>query len=357
MPVATVTAGTGIGQPVRRKEDLRLVTGKGSYTDDVNLPGQAYAVFVRSPHAHARIRAIDIAPAMTVPGVLAVLTGRDLVADGLQPIPHKVWSQHPAELTLRERDGFKTFTAPHYPLPPDKVRFVGEAVAIVVAASVPAAKDGAERVEIDYDVLPAPSHERIYFSAKYFNQLESEVLYDIGAYTGDSVEGFLGTERGAAFSQIHSFEPSPNNFVKLEQYIASRIDVRGKVFAHRLALGDGNGLIQVETEHGPASRVGTGSDTVQMTTIDDFGKSTALPTFIKIDIEGFEPKCLQGAKQTISQTAPVVAVCVYHMQSHIWDILLQLNSYRGDYAFSLCPHVADGWDLVLYAVPKHRGPV
>ena len=155
MPVATVTAGTGIGQPVRRKEDLRLVTGKGSYTDDVNLPGQAYAVFVRSPHAHARVRAIDIAPAMTVPGVLAVLTGRDLVADGLQPIPHKVWSQHPAELTLRERDGFKTFTAPHYPLPPDKVRFVGEAVAIVVAASVPAAKDGAERVEIDYEVLPA----------------------------------------------------------------------------------------------------------------------------------------------------------------------------------------------------------
>jgi aerobic carbon-monoxide dehydrogenase large subunit len=144
-----------IGQPVRRKEDLRLVTGKGCYTDDISLPGQAYAVMVRSPHAHAHIRAIDIAPAMAAPGVLAVLTGRDLLADGLRPIPHKVWSQHPAELMLRERDGFTTFTAPHYALPADKVRFVGEAVAVVIATTVAAAKDGAELVAIDYEVLPA----------------------------------------------------------------------------------------------------------------------------------------------------------------------------------------------------------
>jgi carbon-monoxide dehydrogenase large subunit len=110
---------------------------------------------VRSPHAHARIRAIDIAPAAAAPSVVAVLTGRDLLADGLRPIPHKVWSQHPAELMLRERDGFKTFTAPHYALPADKVRFVGEAVATVIATTLAAAKDGAELVEIDYEVLPA----------------------------------------------------------------------------------------------------------------------------------------------------------------------------------------------------------
>jgi carbon-monoxide dehydrogenase large subunit len=144
-----------IGEPVRRKEDFRLVTGKGCYTDDVNLPGQAYAVMVRSPHAHARIGAIDIAAAMAVPGVLAVLSGRDLVADGLKPIPHKVWSPHPAELKFRERAA--TFTAPHYPLPSDKARFVGEAVAMVVATSVPGARDGAERVAIAYEVLPAIS--------------------------------------------------------------------------------------------------------------------------------------------------------------------------------------------------------
>ena len=212
------------------------------------------------------------------------------------------------------------------------------------------------RLFLDYDVLPSPSPETIYFNRKYVNKLDSEVLYDVGAYTGDSVADFLRTERGAAFSQIHSFEPSPDNYLKLEQYIASRIDVKGKLFAHKLALGDSNGLIQVETEHGPASRVGRGGDTVSITTIDDLSSSVAVPTFIKIDIEGFEPKCLGGAKQTISQTAPVIAVCVYHLQSHIWDILLQLHSYRGDYAFSLCPHMSDGWDLVLYAVPGHRRP-
>ena len=174
-------SSAGIGQTVRRKEDLRLVTGKGCYTDDINLPGQAYAVMVRSPHAHARIRAIDVAPAMAMPGVLAVLTGRDLLADGLKPIPHKVWSQHPAEIMLRERDGFKTFTAPHYALPSDKVRFVGEGVAIVIATTVAAAKDGAELVNIDYDTLPAITDtlEAAHPDApRLFEEAESNVVVD-----------------------------------------------------------------------------------------------------------------------------------------------------------------------------------
>src|SRR5580658_5302363 len=144
--------GSGIGQPVRRREDLRLVRGAGRYTADENLPGQAHASMVRSPHAHAVIRSIVKDKALAAPGVLAVLTGADFVADGLKPIPHKVWSQHPAEIQLNPPE---VFTAPHYPLPTDKVRFVGEAVAVIVAETVNAAKDGAERVEIDYEALPA----------------------------------------------------------------------------------------------------------------------------------------------------------------------------------------------------------
>ena len=88
-------ANTGIGAPVRRREDRRLLTGGGRYSDDLNLPGQAYAVMLRSPHAHALIRAIDTAAASAAPGVLAVLTGAELRADGLHPIPHAVWSQPP----------------------------------------------------------------------------------------------------------------------------------------------------------------------------------------------------------------------------------------------------------------------
>src|SRR3982751_5602275 len=96
---------TGIGASVRRREDLRLLTGRGRYSDDLNLPGQAYAVMLRSPHAHARIVAIDATAARAMPCVLAVLTGQDLLADGLRPIPHAVWSGHPAEIALPNTDG------------------------------------------------------------------------------------------------------------------------------------------------------------------------------------------------------------------------------------------------------------
>jgi FkbM family methyltransferase len=252
---------------------------------------------------------------------------------------------------------------PHYSL--DKPSKVIEQAANIGAAFKLLADDESReifvnhiewRLFVDYDLLPSPSREEIYFNKKYINKLDAEVLYDIGAYTGDSVRSFLATERGNDFSQIHAFEPSPRNFLALKQYISTLGTLKNKVFAHQLAVGDTNGVIQVETEHGPASRVGKGSETVPVTTIDDFSKSTAPPTFIKIDIEGFEPNCLRGASKTISDIAPAIAVCVYHLQSHIWDILLQLNSYYGEYNFRLCPHLADGWDLVLYAVPKNRVP-
>jgi carbon-monoxide dehydrogenase large subunit len=145
----------GIGKPVPRKEDLRLLTGKGCYSDDVDLPGQAYAVMLRSPHAHARIAEIDSAEAMAALGALAVLTGADFLGDGLKSIPHRPFSLSPPDIRLSNRDGSEIFIAPHYPLPADRVRFVGEAVAMVVAESVQAAKDAAELVRVDYEPLPA----------------------------------------------------------------------------------------------------------------------------------------------------------------------------------------------------------
>jgi carbon-monoxide dehydrogenase large subunit len=150
-----IAKGSGIGQPVRRLEDQRLLTGKGRFSDDMNLPGQAHAIMLRSPHPHARIKSINIAPATEVPGVLMVLTGEDQLQDGLKPIPHTPLLAHPAEIQPENTDGTPLFTAPHYPLAVGKVRYVGEAVAIVVATSIPAAKDGAERVEIEYEPLPA----------------------------------------------------------------------------------------------------------------------------------------------------------------------------------------------------------
>jgi carbon-monoxide dehydrogenase large subunit len=146
----TQRAREGIGKPVARKEDERLLQGKGCYTDDVNLPDQAYASMVRSPHAHARIRSIDAAAALAMPGVLAVLTGQDAAHDGLKPIPFRPVTPNPHEVRLEA-----SFLAPYPLLPADKARFVGQAVAIVVAETAMAAKDAAEHVNVDYDELPA----------------------------------------------------------------------------------------------------------------------------------------------------------------------------------------------------------
>ena len=147
-------AAEGFGKPVRRVEDARLVTGRGCFTDDVNLPGQAYAAFVRSPHAHARIVAIDAAAARKVPGVLAVLAGADAAADGLRPIPHQPIPTNPHELRLRNRDGSEAAVTSHLPLPADRVRMVGEAVAMVIAGTPAAARDGAEAVAVVYEPRP-----------------------------------------------------------------------------------------------------------------------------------------------------------------------------------------------------------
>ena len=149
------SAAQWIGKPVPRQEDERLVTGRGCYSDDFNLPGQAYASIVRSAHAHARIRGIDPAAALATPGVIAVLTGRDAARDGLKPIPYRPISPNPHEVPLHNRDGSPVFLAPYPPLPLDTARFVGEALAVVVAETVAAAKDGAERVVVDCEPLPA----------------------------------------------------------------------------------------------------------------------------------------------------------------------------------------------------------
>jgi carbon-monoxide dehydrogenase large subunit len=137
----------GVGQPVRRKEDDTLVRGKGRYTDDFNLPGQAYAVVVRSTHAHGIIRSIGTDAAKAMPGVLGVWTGKDLDAAGYGPFT--------CGLPLKNRDGSPLLQTNRQPLATDKVRFVGDPVAFAVAETLAQARDAAEAVELDIEPLPA----------------------------------------------------------------------------------------------------------------------------------------------------------------------------------------------------------
>ena len=137
----------GMGQSVRRSEDQRFITGHGRYTDDINLPHQAYAYVLRSPHASARISRIDVSAALAAPGVIGVLTGKDLEADGIGPIP--------CTAPITNIDGTPGKYPPHPALVTDRVRHVGDQVALIVAASLAEARDAAELVEVDYDMLPA----------------------------------------------------------------------------------------------------------------------------------------------------------------------------------------------------------
>jgi aerobic carbon-monoxide dehydrogenase large subunit len=137
----------GIGQPVTRKEDVRFLTGRGRYVADIDLVRQAHAVFVFCPHAHARIRAIDKGAAERMPGVFAVLTGEDWAADGLGTLDPEVMAE--------DMGGPAGFRTKRPPLALDRVRYIGDRVAVVIAATEAEARDAAELVLIDYEVLPA----------------------------------------------------------------------------------------------------------------------------------------------------------------------------------------------------------
>lgn len=140
-------ASQWIGKPMRRVEDARLLSGQGRFTDDVTLPGEAHAAFARSPHAHARVAKLDTAAARAAPGVLAVYIGADVVAAGMGPVPFTQMHKRP--------DGSDMKVPPRNALTPDEARFVGDAVAMVVAETRDQARDAAEMIEIDWDPLPA----------------------------------------------------------------------------------------------------------------------------------------------------------------------------------------------------------
>ena len=141
-----------IGEPLLRVEDQRLLTGSGCFTDDLEFDGQLHAVFVRTPHAHARIKLIDMSMAAKMPGVRAVANGETLAKSGLQPINPLTRSP---DFPISNKDGSELPDVRRWPLARNKVRFVGEAVAVVVAETLIQAQEAAEQIVIDYEPLPA----------------------------------------------------------------------------------------------------------------------------------------------------------------------------------------------------------
>jgi len=180
----------GVGQPVRRSEDQTLITGKGRYTDDITLPNMAQAVVVRAQAAHANIRKIDVTAARGMPGVLLVLTGADLQADGLGDIP--------CHAPLNNRDGSPRHDTPRPALANAKVRHAGQPVALVVAETLLQAQDAAGAIEIDYETLPAVTDARAALekgAPQLFDGIPGNLVFDWDNDTSD----FAATD--AAFAK------------------------------------------------------------------------------------------------------------------------------------------------------------
>jgi len=171
----------GIGQPVRRYEDLRLITGHGRYTDDVTLPHAAHAFVLRSPVAHANIKRIDVAAARRLPGVLFVAAGDDVSAEGLGDLG--------CLAALNNRDGTPRHDTPRPVLAQGKVRYVGQPVAVVVAETLNAARDGAEAIEIEYQPLPVVTEARDALepgAAQLFDHIAGNLVFDWDNDLGDA---------------------------------------------------------------------------------------------------------------------------------------------------------------------------
>jgi carbon-monoxide dehydrogenase large subunit len=171
----------GIGQPVRRHEDLRLISGRGRYTDDIALPRMAHAVVLRSNVAHAQLRRVDVAAARGMPGVVLVATGDDLRADGLGDIP--------CVTPLVNRDGTPRHDTPRPALAIGKVRHVGQPVVLVVAETLAAARDAAEAIQVDYESLPAVTEAEDAIAAgapQLFDTIPGNIVFDWDNDMGDA---------------------------------------------------------------------------------------------------------------------------------------------------------------------------
>lgn len=213
------------------------------------------------------------------------------------------------------------------------------------------------RLDADFDGLGPPAPHPQYLPDDLFAWSDHEWIVDGGGFVGDTVRVVVAKFQDR-FGHLLAVEPDPRNFAQLEAAVADLAPaVRVKVECCRAALGSERGRVHLESTGTAASMTSVGPSAgtvaVSVETIDSL-VGAAKPTFIKLDIEGDELEALEGAQRTIERHAPVLAVCVYHRQDHLWRIPLLLRAWRGDYAFFLRPHNEEGWDLVCYAVPLAR---
>jgi FkbM family methyltransferase len=248
---------------------------------------------------------------------------------------------------------YYAFQAPH--------RTAGEAKEIRRAFSL--WSDEASRAEFvaqiewriggNFDVLSTPVGHQTYFPDDLVNLRTDELFVDCGAYDGDTIRALL-TRDEAAECRVVAFEPDPATFVRLQEYVSTLPrEYRQRLELHQTAVGATRSRIPFDPTGTEASVAGVGPALVDCVSLDDV-LDVRDPTYIKMDIEGFEPEALAGAHNVIQRSRPVLAICVYHEFDHPWRIPLSIAALADRYRFFLRPHRLQGWDLVCYAVPSER---
>ncbi len=210
------------------------------------------------------------------------------------------------------------------------------------------------RASLDFTFVSRSVGGKHYFPHDLFSLGNNEVFIDCGAFDGDTIADFVH-ETGGNFRLLVAFEPDAATYSRLQERI-SRLDgdVRLKIQSSQKAIGRQTGTIAFDSTGTMLSKIGSGVSKVDVIDLDS-AIGHLNPTYIKFDIEGFEPEALMGASGLLSRTRPILALSVYHKQDHLWKIPLLLSSLLPErYEFFLRPHGAESWDLVCYAIPAER---
>jgi FkbM family methyltransferase len=201
----------------------------------------------------------------------------------------------------------------------------------------------------DFSRLAKPAAHPQYFDPGLIHLDPQEVFVDCGAFDGDTIQAFLG-ESGGRFHSVCAFEPDPANFVRLEQRVSALPrELANRISIRREAVGAENREVLFAATGMPNAGVSSAGTIVNCVAIDSVFGDGAAPTFIKMDLEAYEPLAIQGAARTIRRHAPKMAVCVYHEADHLWRIPLQLHELMPKYRLYLRPY-GYIWELVCYAI-------
>ena len=210
------------------------------------------------------------------------------------------------------------------------------------------------RMLLDFDGLPSPVAHKQYFAGDLFSLKDDEFFVDVGAFDGDTIQEFL-QRQGSKFNRVLALEPDLKNFEKLDKYLSTLpAPIRDKVTALRIAAGARREVVRFDAKGTVQSMVSeSGNIEIECVPLDEILESQS-PSFLKMDIEGFEIDAMLGASAVIKESIPVLAICLYHKPDHLWRIPLLIHSWSDQYRFFLRTHDEECGDLVCYAIPVNR---